>query len=171
VPVKNFLTILSTLLILQFAVSCSGIQDDSNSTAGANSADNTALKEKTSNDNAEELGLIVVMPAEPTEVAWREEAVPGSQTERRLKAAIRFEPQDADKIAAEAEKSKAAVDQEVDSEVWFPQELVAQSEMNEGSKLKGKEYGADTMLQQPYTKGRLVRIENTDYFILEAFRQ
>lgn len=169
-PVKNFVNILSILLTLQFAVSCSGIQHQSNTAASANQS-NSAAKEKTSNDNAEELGMIVLMPAEPMEVAWREETVPGSQSEKRLKAAIRFEPADADRISAQAAQVKAPSDAEIDSEEWFPPELVTQSEMNEGSKLKGKEYAADAMLQQPFTRGRLVRVENSDYFILEAFRQ
>lgn len=170
-PVKNFLTILSILLTLQFAVSCSGTQVQSNSEANSNAANANIQKESSANDSAEELALLIVLPLEPTEVAWREEAVAGSQNERRLKAALRFEPSDANKIAEQAGQAKAPVDVEIDGEEWFPPELVAQSEMNEGSKLKGKEYAPDTMLQQPFTKGRLIRIENTDYFILEAFRQ
>ena len=50
---------------------------------------------------------------------------------------------------------------------WFPEELIAQSEIAGDQSLKGKQYDARDFVQAPYTKGRLIKLEQPGYFILE----
>lgn len=163
--VKHLSIILSLFLVIQAFSACSGDGAVSNANSNASAANTAANNSRSVNDNAEELGMLVVLPAQPEEVAWREEG--GG----KLIAVMRFGPADANRIGDEASKIRAAVTGSIDAEDWFPKELVAQSELAEDSKLKGQEFAGDMMLQPPYIRGRLLRIETTDFYILEAFKQ
>ncbi len=162
--VKHLATILSLLIVIQACSSCSGNGTASNGSANTNAANTAGNAARTVNDNAEELGLLVLLPAQPVEVAWREDS------KGKLIAVMRFEPKDAATIAEQAAKFKPPVDGTVEVEDWFPKELAAQGEMAEDAKLKGQEFPGDIMLQPPYIRGRLLRVENSDYYILEAFK-
>ncbi|MDM7923935.1 MAG: hypothetical protein QUS14_16695 [Pyrinomonadaceae bacterium] len=169
-PLKNFLAILSLFLTLQLATSCSGTAGNTNTAIANGDANENSNAARSVNDKPEELGMLITLPFEPTEAIWREYPNSENAAERKLKAVMRFEPADANKLAEESAKAKPPVNTELESDEWFPEELIAQSDMNEGSKLRGQEFAADAMLLPPFTRGRLVRIENTDYFILEAFK-
>jgi len=53
-------------------------------------------------------------------------------------------------------------------ETWFPEELVAQGETSGDTALRGEACSAASFFQEPYMSGRVVRIEATDYFVLEV---
>jgi len=40
-------------------------------------------------------------------------------------------------------------------------------ELSGDDSLKGLAYSADSFFQEPYTSGRVIRIDGTDYFVLE----
>lgn len=162
---KRSSLILTLLLTVQLLLGCSGNIANSNTGNSEPNTNSRANAAPTANDSAEELGMIVRLPAQPEEVAWREE------NDGKLLAVMRFEPTDANRIGDEALKVKPAVPGSIDAEDWFPKELISQSEMAEDSKLKGQEFAGDIMLQTPYSRGRLLRIENTDFYVLEAFKQ
>jgi len=126
-------------------------------------------------DNVEELGKIIKLNVLPEEAVYietnlntknSEPRVPASN-EKRLFAVMRFSPENAAQIVAQAQKHKPAEPSDVDAEAWFPAELIAQSQLTGDEYLKGAAYAADDFLQMPYSKGKLTRINNTDYFILE----
>lgn len=120
--------------------------------------------------------MLVKLPFHPEEADWREETmgkpandrVPGP-TDKKLVAILRFLKDDADKIVAQAEKHKAATPATVNTETWFPNELVAQSQTSGDETLKGLTYAADDFYNPPFSDGKLTRIEGTDYFLLELF--
>ncbi|HMO81989.1 MAG TPA: hypothetical protein PKD24_14455 [Pyrinomonadaceae bacterium] len=122
------------------------------------------------NNNTEELAMLVDLPFEPTEVVWREiggkpgEAEP---SERRLLAVMRFDPADAKKLTDAAGQSGEPASGTIDVEDWFPQELVAMSEVEPEAKLPGKVFSADKFSRQPYSTGTLTHVADTDYFVLE----
>lgn len=119
-------------------------------------------------DNIEELETIIKIPFHPEEVLWREESL-GNQNAKKMTVVLKFLPEDSNKIVAEAETKRAVTQTTIPVETWFPAELIAQSELSGDDTLKGNVYSADQFFQAPYQDGRLTRMENSSYFILELF--
>ena len=157
----SFAAIVALLVCLITLMSCGGIAGNTgNSTANSTniSADNSA----TAKTNVEELGMLVNVPYESDEVFWKE--YPKS---KKLVAVLRFPPSEAGRLVADAEKIKQPERVNISPQSWFPQELVAQSDMSGEDTLAGQSYAANAFYQEPYTDGRITHIENTDYFVLE----
>jgi hypothetical protein len=124
--------------------------------SGANDNKNAART------NVEELGMIVNVPYEAEDIVWKE-----SPNNKRVVAVLRFSPQDSNKVVTEAEAFGRPENATVAPETWFPDELIAQSDMSGDSALKGLAYPANRFFQEPYANGKLIRIEGSDYFILD----
>ena len=120
--------------------------------------------EKKANDHIEELGDLIKLPYEVTETKWREENTNGI---RKLAAVIRFDKNDADKLESDSAKHGEPQDVEIALQEWYPSELKTQSEFSDNSILKGKAYLPNEILTPPFTTGRLIRIDDNDYFIIE----
>lgn len=130
-----------------------------NQTAQANQASNGNLS--AAKDDLEELGKIINLPVMPEEAMWRDEA-------KKITAVIRFAPADAENIAGQAAAYKpAGVAADIDAESWFPAELIAQSQLSGDETLKGTAFAANDFLREPYNQGKITRIDNTNYFVLE----
>lgn len=114
-------------------------------------------------NNFEELGLLVNIPYEAQDVVWKE-----NREAKTLLAVLRLEPADAAKFAADLEKLGQAQEHALSPETWFPEELVAQSDMSGDNALKGKSYPADSLLVETYKNGTITRIDGTDFFVIEA---
>lgn len=114
--------------------------------------------------NVEELSLLINLPFPPSDedIVWKL-----SRDQKKLTAVLRFTPEDAKRIAAEASARQAPQNTTISSETWFPPELIAQSEVGGEDSLDGVAYPAESFYQEPFTSGRIVRIEGTDYFVLE----
>jgi hypothetical protein len=80
---------------------------------------------------------------------------------------MKFTEQDAGNLIAQVEKHRPAEAVEVDTEQWFPAELIAQSQLSGNETLKGNAYAPTDFIQLPYKNGRLIKIENSNYFVLE----
>ncbi len=168
--------IFIALIIAAIFTSCG-----SNKTANANSANQNANSANSNSaasikDDGDELEMTIKLPFRPEDAVWREEVlgktgdnrVP-APTDKKLIAVLRFLKEDADKIVAQAEKYKPATPEIINSENWFPAELIAQSQTSGDETLKGKSYAANDFYNVPYSEGKLTRIEGTDYFVLELF--
>ncbi|MCD9187548.1 MAG: hypothetical protein LUM44_14105 [Pyrinomonadaceae bacterium] len=123
-------------------------------------------KKITAKDNIEELETLVKIPFHPEEAMWREEVL-GGQNSKKITAVLKFLPEESTKVVAEAEAKKPATPTTIPVETWFPAELVAQSELSGDDTLKGNAYSAEQFFQPPYADGRLIRMENSNYFVLE----
>jgi hypothetical protein len=123
---------------------------------------------KAANDNAEELGMLIKLPYEPVEVAFRE----SEGNLRILTAVVRFSTAEADTITKKAEAVKPAEDTQVKVEEWFPPELVDRSDVQLEPTIPGKLYPATEFFKEPFTTGTMTRIGETDYFyiVLTAIR-
>lgn len=164
--------ILALLLSIQMLNGCAGgvNESDNNKPASNISVSNASESNKnTAIDNAGELSLLVKLPFEPEEVAWKETAVPQSQNEKKLSAVIRFSPEDTKKLISQIENQKTAEPVTIKPELWYPAELLNLGELNGDDTLKGLAYSAQDFMLPPYTGGRIARIENTEYFVLELF--
>jgi hypothetical protein len=157
------------LISVILSLSC-GNQTESNANGKTNSnaAANITNSENScaANDDTAELGNRVLLPFVPEEVVWCEENVKDSDA-KKLTAVMKFTAEDAKNLAAQAEKHRPAEAVEAGTEQWFPLELNAQSRLSGNESLKGNAYAPTDFMQLPYKNGRLIKIENSNYFILE----
>jgi len=153
--------VLIILLALEIIPGCSSRNANSN-VANASAANASSTAQTGPKDNIEELGMLVRLPFVPEEVAWEEKP-----EQKKLTAVLRFSPENAAKMAAEVAKNGQATADTLTVESWYPNELIAQGELTGESTVKGQSYPAEPFLNPPYTKGKITRVENTDYFILQ----
>ncbi len=152
--------LLTPLILIAIFTNCSSTGSNAggnSSTTNASTAVNSAPQ-----DNAEELAMLVKLPFEPEEVAWKE-----NPEKKQLIAVIRFSAENAGKFSAEIEKMGQPVTEDLPVENWYPAELVAQGELTGESIVRGTTFPAESLLNPPYTKGKITRVDNTDYFILQ----
>ncbi|CAN5408518.1 hypothetical protein BH18ACI3_BH18ACI3_14620 [soil metagenome] len=165
--------ILALIFSIQMLLGCNTADNGGNNNSVKNS-DMSDVTGSTIKDNVEELGTLVKLPLEPEEVTWKEFAPnssnseqTGSQNLKKLTAVMRFSNENAKKIVGQVENKQAGESASLGAEPWFPAELIAQSELNGDDTLKGTSYSAADFYQPPFTDGKIIRIENTDFFILE----
>jgi len=157
--VKNIAN-FSIVMIAALSIACGSPEKKSANSPLATNQTNENFN--TARSNVEELRLVATIPYEAEDVAWKED-----KANKKLVAVLRFAAADSAKIVAEAERIKPPEAAAVSSEPWFPPELIAQSEMSGDDILRGKVYAADQFFLDQYSTGRIIRIENTDYFVLE----
>lgn len=156
---RNGLILALFLTAAAFAGGCGSGTTNSNAGVNANASQTNSSAAKT---NVEELGMLVNVPYESEEVFWREDA-----QHKKITAVIRFSQPEANKLTADAEKVRPAQQVTINPESWFPPELVAQSDTSGDDTLNGKSYAANSFFQDPYNEGRIIKIQDSDYFILE----
>lgn len=157
-------------LFVCFLFGCAGenAQNNTNANAQTNTQTNPKEQDIFAKDDIEELETMIKIPVHPEEALWHEENL-GNPNAKKLTIVLKFLPEDSNKIVAEAEPKKAVTQTALPVETWFPAELVASSELSGDDTLKGNVYSAEQFFQTPYTDGRLIRMENSSYFILELF--
>jgi hypothetical protein len=126
-------------------------------------------------DDVSELGTIINLPFEPDlSSVWREidlkvqagDRIPGPN-DRKLVAVLKFTPENSAAIVAKAETYQPPTSALLEVESWYPPELIAQSGNSGDETLKGNSYAANDFIKAPFISGKLIRVENTDLFILE----
>ncbi len=166
-PTKSIFFLLTVILFN----ACSGNSDaGKNPFARNNNQTANSISEIVAHDDVEELGKIIKLPAAPNEATYSEiKPNSGEPNNVKLVVILKFSTAAANQIAASAEGYKPPTPADVDAEDWFPPELIAKSQESGDASLKGVEYGANDFLQPPYASGRLTRINDTNYFVLELF--
>lgn len=144
--------------------------------AAGSMAQTSDPKEGTSGD-IERLSQLIALPVRPAEVIWRQEAlgkqnstVPGP-TDHRLVAVLKYDEKDAralvEKVGGGSKETSVG---NVDVEPWFPEAVRKFARKDDGGMiLEGAAYEADSFLRAPYTSGKLVRVGETNYFVLRIF--
>jgi hypothetical protein len=168
---KNFTNFLPQIFLsvcLLFNVSCTE-PDLTNTNANSNVGNTNTETAIVPKDNAEELATLINLPQIPDEkedehADWREETVAKG---KKLTAILKYKPDNAAKIVSLAEKHKPATVTEIGTEEWFPEELTAQTQLSGNESLRGTVYAANDFFNPPYVHGRLTRIQETNYFVLE----
>jgi hypothetical protein len=163
--------------ILAFCIlstaSCAGEPASNTDEIPISEAANRNKPVQTTFDNPEEFLALVELKYEPVDVIWKDEPLQAGGDQggitRKFLAVFRLDPSDANALASELAKGSEPKAVEIDIAQWFPTELVTQSELGGTSSLKGLEYSATSLIKEPFSSGRLIRIEETDYFVLELF--
>jgi len=171
--------LFASIFVGQIFVACraSENQNGGSQNSDSNNSVNSQILGENANsikDNVEELELTIKLPAHPEEALWREDKmnVQGdapAQDGKKLTAVLKFTAEDAARIVAQTETYRPATPAQVETESWFPAELIAQSELSGDETLKGNAYAANDFMQPPFADGKLTRLENSNYFILELF--
>ena len=167
---KNFTNpslIFLLLINLLLSISCSD-PNNGNSNANSNSVNQSADRKNliAVKDDVAELSTLIGMPETPDDAVWREETTANPQG-KKLTGVLRYSDENISKIVALAEKNKPAQQTELGTEEWFPEELTAKTQLSGNESLKGIAYGANDFYNAPYKNGRLVRIQDSNYFVLE----
>lgn len=173
------ISLLGFLCIVELFSACTNDTAINSSEVSSNQTINqTSDANKSANitkDNVEDLMTIIKLSLEPEETIWRE-GVPVNQNSearnspannKKLIAVLRFSAENADKTVWQAQTYKPPTPVQIQTEDWFPAELIAQSELSGDETLKGMSYAANDFIQPPFTAGQITRIENSNYFILE----
>lgn len=162
--------ICAFLLTLFFCASCRETENSNQQSANSVQTANTNSEYAVSNlpkDDIEELEKTIKLPFRPEDAIWRADETAGASGKRKLLAVLKFSVEHANQIALQAEKYKPAAESEIDAENWFPAELIAQSQLSGDETLKGISYAANDFFQQPYTNGKITRVAETNFFVLE----
>jgi hypothetical protein len=164
-PRKSQIVLLSVVLLFgACAENGDGNVNQASNTNQTKIADNNANIAK---DDVAELSSLINSPFEFDESSVWREVNQGTPNGRKLIAVLKFTKEQSDEIVKRAETYKPAVSAQIEPEDWFPPELIAQSEISGDELIKGNSYAANDFVKSPYTGGKLTRIVNTDYFILE----
>lgn len=150
--------ILTLFLAVALLSACGGQGGNANAPATPAKINTEAAK-----TNIEELSLLVKVPYETEDIVWKDDSV-----NKRVIAVLRFAPSDADQIVADAQQFGASSNVTLAAESWFPGELIAQSEMSGDGKLNGIAYSSNNFYQEPYSTGKITRINDTNYFVLDV---
>jgi hypothetical protein len=133
------------------------------SNAGQPAATSSTINANAARTNVEELSMSVNVPYPIDDLVWKE-----FPAEKRIIAVMRVDPADSARIVSEASANGPAQTVAIPTQKWFPDELIAQAQMSGDNTLRGEAYGANAFFQQPYTTGRIIHIEGTDYFVLDV---
>lgn len=167
------------LFLMIFLISGCGENENSNNANTSAANDQSAiLKNDNANiskDNVEELDKIINLRIQPEEATWREDNLDKLSDNdnsslsqgKKLTIVLKFSAEDAQKIIEQIDKTKQSFASDVDAESWFPPELIAKSQESGDENLKGTSYAADEFLREPYKNGKITRINDTDFFVLE----
>jgi hypothetical protein len=156
---KHFVYIIFFVILLSFTACNEEIE-----TAGANKPEKNVQTQKQigeTSDDADDLAGIINLPFIPEDVIWQQLEVQGG---RKIIAVIRFNPQDTATLLAQSQAGEKA---ELAAERWFPQELTAQSDIAGDQVLRGTVYTANTFFKGSFNKGKVVKLDGSDYFIVE----
>ncbi|MBK6723605.1 MAG: hypothetical protein IPG58_10155 [Acidobacteria bacterium] len=153
--------LLSAFMLVSFGCGAGPANSTNSNVASVSKATNR--NSNVARTNVEELSLQIRIPYEVEDVVWKEDTA-----KETLLAVLRFSSADSEKIVSEAIQFGTPQPNVVSPEVWFPEELIAQSEMTGDNALKGQAYPANGFLQESYTSGKVTRIDGTDFFVLEA---
>lgn len=147
-----------------FLLAACGKGENSNQNTNQSGNGGANIKLNPPKDDIEEFGKIVNLTLLPEEAVWRET---NWQNKKKLLAVLKFSAQNAQTVAAQAEKLKPAAPSELDAEDWFPPELIAKSQESGNGALKGNAYAANDFFLNSYNNGKITRIGDTNYFVLE----
>ena len=159
---KAFFVFFASIASIFLFSACGTSNENSNQNANSNKSQNIAnANVDATKDDLEDFAKIAKLPFKPEEVSWRE------TSDKKLIAVLKFSATDAQSLITNIEKQKPVQNAELNAENWFPPELVAKSQQSGDELLKGKVYSAQDFFLAPYNNGKITRIDDTNYLILE----
>jgi hypothetical protein len=156
-PIILILSISTLLLIISCAEKA---EPQVNSNTSSPAAINNSAK-----TNSEELSLILRMPFgtdDIDDIVWKQDPAT-----KKITAVFRLSKDAATKLDIETLSKYPVQSVSISTESWFPEELSAQGEMSGDAELKGRSYPATDFLMEPFNGGRAIRVDASEYLVLE----
>lgn len=160
------------LIFASFFVACGGSgNSNANQTAANNQVNSGDANSNAPSEDLMELINKVRLPELPEENVWREE-ISGDQTtggkaRRKITVVLKYTPEGSARLVSLIAARQPVAEAEIGTEDWFPEELIAQSQISGNESLKVDSYAANDFFNEPYSQGKLSRVRGTGYFILE----
>lgn len=179
-----FFSILPLLIFLSLFTACVS-NNTANQNANRTNSNTAAIADGApvnASDDPEELGRTIKLPIAPDEVLWYvytdaenkmaagANATPNPMPDvssKRLVAVLKYNEENSAKLLEMVKRIGPGSPTAIEPESWFPPELVAEGEMAGDHTLKGVQHTARDFYQAPYTVGKLIKIEQPGYFVLE----
>lgn len=171
----NF-SIKSALVVIVFTMSACAVSNSAtvdNRTANSRNMNESNVKTTEVKTSIEELEKQVNLPVRPSEVKWTAEVfdnskgmVPGPN-DYRLTALLKYDEKTATELVKklEAENSGSS-----DVKDWFPDEVKNSAKTSDGKTfLEGAKYSPAPFFRGSYQNGNLIRVGETNYFVLNLF--
>lgn len=126
----------------------------------------------------EALAKTINLPVRPQEAKWQSKtmgtnatpSVPGP-SDYVLTAVLKYSDSDVQELIKKLNAvptDKKLANAEV--EEWFPEEVKKAAKTVEGKeKIEGANYAPDAFLRSPYSNGKVLRVGETNYFIVKVF--
>lgn len=156
---KHFVHVLILLALFVFTSCNEEIESNSNYNTNSNNQIQKQIGE--ASDDSDDLSQFIKLSFVPEDVIWKQFE---TNNGKKIIAVIRFTPEESALIIAQ---SQAGEKTEISAERWFPQELIAQSDISGDQVLHGTIYLTNSFYKDPFNKGRVVKLDNSAYFILE----
>lgn len=166
----------SALVVIVFAMSACAVSNSATANnqprkygnMNESTAKNTEVK-----TSIEELEKQVNLPVRPSEVKWTAEVfdnskgdVPGP-TDYRLTALLKYEEKSAAELVKTLESENLG---NTDVKNWFPDEVKSLAKTSDGRTfLEGAKYSPTPFFRGSYQNGNLIRVGETNYFVLNLF--
>ncbi len=157
---KHFVCIFTLFAVLGFAACNEEIENNNGTNKPASNVQSQKIIGET-NDDVDDLAEVIKLPLLPEDVTWQQYEV---QNGKKVIAIIRFTPED---TAAILGQSQAGEKTELSAERWFPQELIAQSDVSGDKVLHGTIYNSNAFYKDAFNKGRIIKFDGSEYFIVE----
>lgn len=169
--------VLSTIIVCSTAClwsSGQAIKNPSNKIVNMNSSSDN--KAEISSD-VQALAKNIKLAMLPTEAKWQaktlgnaQSSVPGP-TDYQLIAVLKYTDADAQNLIKELEKTLSENKiGNVEVEEWFPEAVKKTAQkIDDQTLIEGDAYAPDLFLQAPYSGGKLIRVGETNYFVLKVF--
>ena len=179
-PFRAFLVSVACLFIISGCVGPEESNIDSNklrpniNTDANSNAANADPNANVAKDDENRLNELIKLPFEPEENVWRQDEIKADANTNqapgpagtKLTAVLKFSEKDSKELLSKAAEKDDPFETDLEPESWFPADLIAKSETSGDSTLKGMAHNADAFIKPPYASGSLIKINETDYFVL-----
>lgn len=161
---------VAVVTAITFLAACGGASPDSNQAQTAANNQSNQANTNSAQEDIMDLMNKVRLPELPEEHVWREENstdATSGKTRKRITAVLKYTPAGAARLISLVQARQPVAEAEIGTEDWFPEELIAQSQISGNESLKVDSYAANDFYNEPYSQGKLSRVKGTDYFVLE----
>ena len=168
------------IAVLMTACGSSNIQavNANDQSKTARNMNESTVKNVEAETSIEELKKLINLPVEPSAAKWTAETFDNSQgaipgpSDYRLTALLRYDDKSAARLS-EKLLDGGVIEQSIgnaDVKSWFPDEVKKEAKSSDGKTyLEGAKLPPDKFFRAPYRNGKLIRVGQTDYFVLNLF--
>lgn len=138
---------------------------------------NTENTQEDVSTDIDQLAKNINLPVRPAQVVWKKKTmnneggdIPGPN-DYLLTAVLKYSDADIGKLEEKTGRNKNETAQgTAEIEEWFPADVKSSAkEINGEKSLTGEKYDAKAFARSPYNNGTLLRVGNSNYFVLKLF--